>query len=899
MREIVTSLRAMVVLIAAVMMPAAIPASSSAATATLVKDIAAAEFGSVPHSFTNGGQTAYFVSTDRAHGRELWRTDGSAAGTKLVKDVNPGPADSDSSEFAEREFANVGGTRYFTADDGTNGVELWKTDGTEAGTKLVKNIASGSANSSPASLTPLGNKLYFVASGGGKREVWVSDGTPTGTRILKDINGLEASDPADLENVNGTLYFTAAERTAGRQLWRSNGTGAGTVRVTSISGAGSGPCAAEGLCAVDLTGAGGTLFFRAPSGSSIALWKSDGTAAGTSVVKSGPVDFLHAFGDRLLFEGHDVASGSELWISDGTVAGTHRAADIQPGAGSGLEPHEVAFTNHAGFAYFPANDGVSGLELWRTDGSAGGTSLVHDVRPGSAGSEPSRPIATGGHLLFTANDGVAGRELWRSDGSAVGTTRITDTIAGAGDSVRVGGVALGDRAVISARDPEDGYEPWISDGTPGGTIKLANIETRTADSDPALLAIAGGRAYYSIEDGEHGRELWSTDGTGAGTQLVADINPGPPGSSPQEAVAVGDQLFFQASDGVTGLELWVTDGTNAGTVRLTELSPGIAPQEIFHPIAFNGELYFRADPANADDQIWKSDGTPEGTGPVLPGYRASVHMNPAVYAGRLYYFGVSPSPGLWSTDGTPSGTQLVASHAQPDTDLGAGSSATAGGRLYFGARTLGPGSSTLPELWSTDGTPAGTLPVDPRTDGQSWHGHPREITAFGDALLFQAGGAWSQLQQPRGNVEPWVSDGTQAGTRKLKDIHAKSSSNPHDFTVVGDRAYFAAVDDTAGKELWRTNGTLAGTAMVKSTYPGAGGSVRSLAAHNGLLYFVAATPAHGSQLWRSNGTAQGTNPVLGLNQQGGGVEGLAPFGNALLVVGDDDHTGTELWRVDP
>ena len=110
----------------------------------------------------------------------------------LVKDINTGAGNS----YPENLTA-IGNTLYFSASNGTNGSELWKSDGTASGTVLVKDINTGASHSSPAELTAIGNTLYFRASDGtnghelykllanineklslGHFEVWMEDGWP-------------------------------------------------------------------------------------------------------------------------------------------------------------------------------------------------------------------------------------------------------------------------------------------------------------------------------------------------------------------------------------------------------------------------------------------------------------------------------------------------------------------------------------------------------------------------------------------------------------------------------------------------------------------------------------------------------------------------------------------------
>src|SRR5262245_29252083 len=199
----------------------------------LLRDINPTSLPSNPSDLVVIGSTTYFSAGDGIHGRELWKNDGTAAGTSMVADINPGSASSNPGELT-----NVNGTLFFTADDGTHRNALWKSDGTAAGTVLVKDFAP-SGGRYPNNLTNVNGILYFAAndgvgSGGHGLELWKSDGTTAGTVMLKDINPGGASFPIDLTNVNGTLFFTANDGTSVAELWKSDGTTAGTVMVKDI-----------------------------------------------------------------------------------------------------------------------------------------------------------------------------------------------------------------------------------------------------------------------------------------------------------------------------------------------------------------------------------------------------------------------------------------------------------------------------------------------------------------------------------------------------------------------------------------------------------------------------------------------------------------------------------------
>jgi len=277
----------------------------------------------------------------------------------MLKDINPGAGYSNSSFLT-----NVNGTLFFRANDGTYGAELWK-----------------------------------------------SDGTPAGTVMVKDIYPAESSDPTNLTNVNGTLFFMANDGTNGYELWKSDGTSAGTVMVKDIYPG------VLGSYLFYLTNVNGTLFFQANDGTNgYELWKSDGTDAGTVMVKdiapgvweSSP-GFLTNVNGILFFAATDGTNGFELWKSNGTEAGTVMVKDIYPVAGNSYPNY---LTNVNGILFFAATDGTNGAELWKSNGTDAGTVMVKDIYPGAESSDLYEMTNVNGTLFFTANDGISGVELW-------------------------------------------------------------------------------------------------------------------------------------------------------------------------------------------------------------------------------------------------------------------------------------------------------------------------------------------------------------------------------------------------------------------------------------------------------------------------------------------------------
>ena len=443
-------------------------------------------------------------------------------------DINPGSGDSKAYQFVD-----LGGTTLFTADDGVHGYELWKSDGTSAGTVLVADISPGVAGSSPFDLTNVNGTVYFKAHTPSEGyELWKSDGTSSGTVIVGPIRpGVYSSVPRELTNINGTLFFSALSpgvgvSATGYELWKSDGTSSGTVLVRDIY-PGTQSSSPYGLVNVS-----GTAFFRARGASGDReLWKSDGTSAGTVRVfgRVGPSsdygispERLTNINGTLFFVGSDRFGGtySELWKSDGTSGGTVLVRDINSGAGSS---DIVQLTNVNNIAYFSANDGVNGTALWKSDGTSLGTVMVSDFNPSTTSSPWIHSITNvNGVVFFRGNDAVGNNELWKSDGTSAGTVKVREIRSGSqgsgfGDIINLNGTAY-----FSADPTGSNEELWKSDGTSDGTVQVFDLRPGSQGSDPLNLANINGVLYFSATNGTSGREL----------AVLADINQPPVNNSP-------------------------------------------------------------------------------------------------------------------------------------------------------------------------------------------------------------------------------------------------------------------------------------------------------------------------------------------------------------------------------
>ncbi|GBD36964.1 hypothetical protein HRbin36_02094 [bacterium HR36] len=424
----------------------------SVPNASLISNINAAG-SSLPQDLVAFGGFVYFSADDGVHGRELWRTDGTSAGTTLVADIAPSSISSH-----PQSLTPVGSWLYFTAFRPDVGVELWRTDGTV--TELVGDLNPGTADSNPTSLTAAGATLYFAATDSSSgTELWKA--TASGPSLVKDIViGSVSSAPTQLTNVNGVLFFTAWTPSNGRELWKSDGTDSGTQLVADINQVVPVP------------------------------------PLGSANLDSDPRYLVNVSG-TLYFAANDGVAGNELWKSDGTSSGTVLVADVIPGL-NGSYPS--ALTNVNGILYFVAQSPAQGRELWRSNGTSAGTQLVRDIRPGSDSSYPQQLVNANGLLYFVANDGSSGYELWRSDGTSAGTLLLRDIRPGSLSSYISGLRELNGGVIFAANDGASGQELWKSLGQPGFTFLLNDVLPGSAGSDPSAFANYQGRLVFRAQD---------------------------------------------------------------------------------------------------------------------------------------------------------------------------------------------------------------------------------------------------------------------------------------------------------------------------------------------------------------------------------------------------------------
>jgi len=519
------------------------------------------------------------------------------------------------------------------------------------------------------------------------------------------------------------------------------------------------------------------------------------------------------------------------------------------------------FTPFKDGAIFTAR-GPSGQEIYFTDFTAEGTTIVKDIQAPLEFVNPQilgvtkDPMTDENIFYFTADDGINGREVWVSDGTTSGTTMVT-AINNSGDAV----------------------EPNTPTGMSNTTI------------------------YFAANDGTTGTELWYIVHGGISPTPVVDLLQGPGSSFPRDITGRQStkefgEVFFTALDSDGRRQLFITDGKFNGTLQLTtfdgdmmSLDPAVSKLKIFmddlYFIAFGNSLY-KFDTGSMMTELVK----------VLP-INMNATTNPVVCElecdDSLLYISFFPGADgeeLWLSDGTEQGTRVVIADSNGSTNIRDLCPNPSGTGITYVAQDPTWGF----ELHASDGTEQGTGILGDLIPGENRNFQPGELVEFDGKIYLRS-------YDGDGGYELWSTDGTAQGTEQEANINlVPAGSNPNDLTLYQSGIIFSADSGDTGRELCWTDGSAANTRMIIDLVPGVEGSDPGLFTEmNGNIYFSAFTPDLGRELWMTDGTPEGTVNLRDFNDgEGSGIGDYMVSWNGLIaLISNTAEFGAEITLVDP
>ncbi len=845
---------------------------------------------SLDYGIARLGNQLLFVNSDEVHGEELWATDGSAVGTRLVLDIFPGTVTGHPHGFKE-----FGGAVFFLANSPNFGTEIWKTDGTTAGTFLLKDILPGAAgameNTNFKGFVEFQGRLFFAADDGiAGTELWASDGTAAGTKLVADLapDAGESAFPNDFLVLNNQLIFSAFSPDSGIEIWRSDGTSAGTFLLKDLE-----PGYENGFDKM-LGASAGFAFFQQKTyvPSSIwtsKIWRTDGTPDGTFLLQEFPelheIAFAGGLGGSAFFVAPQNANELALWISDGTKTGTVPLKTL-PNISGGLESKTLFEKN--GQLYFLVrgwND--SWWSCWRTDGTAAGTvqlsnqvenseifvdegDMIFRIETQKISSFDDPPNLPAVSFIFPKLwlDNPSGKHF-RQVGQQVfanfqnldpkqkdffGKINLTNGVVEpfftflkteqiSSFPQPIGN--LNDQVFFTAIDPKSDRRSLFSmDSNSGERLHFDSL----LESFPVLIRsvghFSGGKFYFLRNREDHPiywSELWATDGSLGNLQKMADL----PFQYGLNFFEIAGKVIFNVNNSQFPNQngLWETDGTAAGTKIFR-------PGNFRNPVRVGNWIYFLETIPTGNNQssyeIWRTDGqaveffknagqSSVGGPPSYPFFYQII--DPAAVDGRYAEF-TAASFGGWTYN------ELWVDAFGKLPKNGSTTFITGGHCFSFAYRdTFGSDAHSV-LIWRTDTAGNSIKLGEILPNGGADYPCFLWATGVNGKIVLATGQNQNDCQ-----AQIWLSDGQSAP--QLFGLKTSNSWTNADFVRTDSMVVFPAHDGT-GWAFWRSNGSPDSTFKI-ANFPTTASAdhfpFSNFYVNGALLYFSADDGKHGEELW--------------------------------------------------
>ncbi|MFT5724394.1 MAG: ELWxxDGT repeat protein [Bacteroidia bacterium] len=724
-------------------------------------------------------------------GKELYVSDGTDSGTKLLKDIYKGYKDAQI-----QHMTNHNGMVYFVADDSTHGKELWKTDGTTAGTVMVKDLNTDITSSNINYINSFKSELYFAARNpsDNKTNVFRTNQSDTSFITLLDASGDPFYTFNNVTICDSVMYFGGNQTGKGVELCRTNGSQSGTYMIKDLDN-GSYSSSPEQITCMN-----GLIYFVADYDKGKELYYTDGTASGTRLTQDlypiqtdAFITNLTALNSVLVFSAHSSGNYYDFELySRKEGSSIKKVKDIYPGSTASRPSH---FFTHNNLLYFTADDGATGREIWISDGTSSTTKLFWDLLVNTPDNVITSIAETPEGVVFNANNNDTLDELWSFNLDAKKVKNVIDykgqtrgqprelmsTPNGVYYSLLPGSFDMEinyydykTKAVTEILDNgKKNYvgnfrrtngkffytlrqtllpNIWVYDETTKKTrVVTSAIQPNGFGADAANLTVVGDRVFFSADNYTVGFELYVTDGVTS--KLVKDIYNDYYDSRPSNLCSFKDSfLFLSATTPKNGRELYFSDGTSSGTVMLKDIVSGSGSSSPTLMTEGNGLVFFVATDATNGRELWKSDGTENGTTILKDIVVGTGSSNPA----NLQY--------------------------HPDL-----------GKLFFTTTD----SNSVETLWATDGSVNGTTAIRSFVDTTFTSNYSMEYAKSSDKMFFTA-------RTDSTGLELWSTTGTSASI--VSDLlEGPAGSEPKTLTMANGYLYFTADDEVHGRELWYMN----------------------------------------------------------------------------------------------
>lgn len=424
--------------------------------------------------------------------------------------------------------------------------------------------------------------------------------------LLTDLRpGMDGSEPIfdNAKQKGNELFFSASPEGQGSRLYKTNGSS-----VTVLEGD------ANSWISYTLLGfIGNDLIYFSSDwlNETLGIYKTDGTPGSGELILNFNINgitipyWMNIVKDgTMYFYGFDQNTGYELWKTDGTTSGTYMIKDINPGTESSVlylydsDATNQYFSELNGYIYFGAAEPINGAELWRTDGTEAGTTMVANIEPSQPqipqmGSNPAFFCTYNNAVYFSAYRIVDGRELWKTDGTAAGTVQVKDIASG--DAYPSYMTEYNGSLYFSAYHPDQGYTLYKSNGTNAGTVVVKAPDNGGPEAPTPFVKFKG-KLYFS---GNYGQHIWYTDGTAAGTNFLPNGSLFNSGVS--NLLATTNYIYFMANNGGNDEVYRTTDLPNQVTL-LT--NPSFIANNLYPMFLVNNCLLVRGEDGTAGDEIY-------------------------------------------------------------------------------------------------------------------------------------------------------------------------------------------------------------------------------------------------------------------------------------------------------